>query len=246
MPDAADFDADGADQQFRRVHRLAGRPSLRRPHDRAAPGRVRGRDRHDPAADPGRGPQLRQPAGRRRQRDDHPADRLDRQGARRTPRPAPQAGRGPLADPERHRGAPPLRVPVTVQARFVTRDVEHHGQVVPEGSVDPAAQRLGQPRRAQVRRRRPLRHHTGRSTTTSPSATGIHFCLGAALARLEGRVALDEVLQRFPDWEVDWDTPSRPGPRPFGAGSACPSSSPEPVALRPPIDGWLRVACWTS
>ena len=34
---------------------------------------------------------------------------------------------------------------------------------------------------------------------------GIHFCLGAALARLEGRVALDEVLQRFPTWEVDWD-----------------------------------------
>jgi cytochrome P450 len=34
---------------------------------------------------------------------------------------------------------------------------------------------------------------------------GSHFCLGAALARLEGRVALDEVLHRFPDWEVDWD-----------------------------------------
>jgi cytochrome P450 len=33
---------------------------------------------------------------------------------------------------------------------------------------------------------------------------GIHLCLGAALARLEGRVALDEVLNRFPDWEVDW------------------------------------------
>jgi cytochrome P450 len=33
---------------------------------------------------------------------------------------------------------------------------------------------------------------------------GIHHCLGAALARLEGRVALDEVLQRFPEWEVDW------------------------------------------
>jgi cytochrome P450 len=32
---------------------------------------------------------------------------------------------------------------------------------------------------------------------------GIHFCLGAALARLEGRVALDEVLKRFPEWEVD-------------------------------------------
>jgi len=32
---------------------------------------------------------------------------------------------------------------------------------------------------------------------------GLHFCLGAALARLEARVALDEVLNRFPDWEVD-------------------------------------------
>jgi cytochrome P450 len=32
---------------------------------------------------------------------------------------------------------------------------------------------------------------------------GIHYCLGAALARLEGRVALEEVLARFPLWEVD-------------------------------------------
>ena len=33
---------------------------------------------------------------------------------------------------------------------------------------------------------------------------GTHFCLGAALARLEGRVALEEVLKRFPEWDVDW------------------------------------------
>jgi cytochrome P450 len=32
---------------------------------------------------------------------------------------------------------------------------------------------------------------------------GLHFCLGAALARLQGRVALDEVLKRFPEWTVD-------------------------------------------
>ncbi len=34
---------------------------------------------------------------------------------------------------------------------------------------------------------------------------GIHFCLGAALARLEGRIALEETLKRFPTWSVDYD-----------------------------------------
>src|SRR4029077_18929116 len=32
---------------------------------------------------------------------------------------------------------------------------------------------------------------------------GIHFCLGAALARLEGRGVLEELLKRFPEWTVD-------------------------------------------
>jgi cytochrome P450 len=40
---------------------------------------------------------------------------------------------------------------------------------------------------------------------------GIHFCLGAALARLEGRIALEEVLNRFPEWDIDLDKARRAG-----------------------------------
>ncbi|OBG98687.1 hypothetical protein A9X04_00340 [Mycobacterium sp. E3247] len=30
-----------------------------------------------------------------------------------------------------------------------------------------------------------------------------YFCLGAALARLEARIALEEILKRFPEWDID-------------------------------------------
>ena len=92
--------------------------------------------------------------------------------------------------------------PSPVQARFVTRDVELHGTMVPEGSVmllltasaNRDDRRFADPDRLDVSRK--IDHHL-------TFGYGLHFCLGAALARLEGRVALEEVLARFPRWEID-------------------------------------------
>jgi cytochrome P450 len=94
--------------------------------------------------------------------------------------------------------------PSPVQARYVSREVEHYGHTVPAGSVMVVLN--GSANRDDRRFRdgdrfdihRDIGHHLG-------FGYGLHFCLGAALARLEGRIALDEVLQRFPEWEVDWD-----------------------------------------
>jgi cytochrome P450 len=86
--------------------------------------------------------------------------------------------------------------------RYVARDVEHYGETVPEGSVMlflvGAANR--DERRFADGERFDIHREVGQHLTFG---YGIHFCLGAALARLEGRIALDEVLQRFPEWDVD-------------------------------------------
>ena len=94
--------------------------------------------------------------------------------------------------------------PSPVQARYITEDVEFYGQTVPEGSamllLNASANRDDRkfPDGDTFDIHRKIDHHLS-------FGYGIHFCLGASLARLEGRVALDEVLQRFPDWEIDWE-----------------------------------------
>jgi cytochrome P450 len=94
--------------------------------------------------------------------------------------------------------------PSPVQARYVVRDVEHHDHVVPEGSVvlllNGSADR--DDRRFPEGDRFDVHREVGKHLAFG---YGVHLCLGAALARLEGRVALDEVIQRFPDWEVDYE-----------------------------------------
>ena len=94
--------------------------------------------------------------------------------------------------------------PSPVQGRWVTEDVEHYGQPVKAGSVmlllTASANRDERsfPDGDRFDIHRQVERHLA-------FGYGAHFCLGAALARLEARVALEEVLKRFRDWEVDWE-----------------------------------------
>jgi cytochrome P450 len=94
--------------------------------------------------------------------------------------------------------------PVQSDARTTARDVELHGRVIPEGasvlllfgSGGRDDREFADPDRFDVHRRIE-RHLT--------FGHGIHYCLGAALARLEAQITFEELLTRIPDWEVAGD-----------------------------------------
>jgi cytochrome P450 len=89
-------------------------------------------------------------------------------------------------------------------ARYVAQDVEYYGTTIPAGSA--VLILIGSANRDERRypdadvfdiHRDDVQHLT--------FGWGLHFCLGANLARLEGRIALDEILNRFPDWHLDYE-----------------------------------------
>ena len=89
-------------------------------------------------------------------------------------------------------------------ARYVTRDIHYYGTTVPAGC--PILLSMAAANRDPRRYTDPDAFDITRTDITHLTfGRGLHFCLGASLARLEGRVALDEMLNRFPEWDLDYD-----------------------------------------
>jgi cytochrome P450 len=94
--------------------------------------------------------------------------------------------------------------PSHYQGRVTTHPVSRHGEEIPEGAIvlliNGAANRdhraFDEPDRFIADR--PIERHLA-------FGHSIHFCLGAPLARLETRIALEEVVRRFPRYEVDME-----------------------------------------
>ena len=100
-----------------------------------------------------------------------------------------------------------FEAPSPVQARYVARDVDLYGQTVSEGSYMLLLN--GSANRDESRFDDPDRFDVHRKGSHLSFGQGLHFCLGSALARLEARVAFEEVLKRWTDWDVDYPNASR-------------------------------------
>ncbi len=115
------------------------------------------------------------------------------------------------AEPERIAGAveeqlrfePPIQ---TAVPRFALSDVEVDGTTVPEGTMVSAI--IGSANHDPFRFEEPDAFRIDRVDCQGLTfAPGIHYCLGAAVARLEGEVAIDTVVRRFPTLSLAEEEP---------------------------------------
>lgn len=93
--------------------------------------------------------------------------------------------------------------PAQYDVRVTTRDVMLHGTTIPEGS--PVLLLLAAATRDErafpdADRFDITRHFSGHNLGFG---YGIHTCLGAALARMEGRIALNALLDLIPEYAID-------------------------------------------
>ena len=96
--------------------------------------------------------------------------------------------------------------PVQIDGRFVRADAEIGGQTIPQGHR--VLLMLGAANRDPAVVDEPERFDVGRRDVPMLSfAYGIHYCLGAALARVEGQVVLEALLDGFNTWTLLDDNP---------------------------------------
>jgi len=93
--------------------------------------------------------------------------------------------------------------PSPVQARSVARESEVHGQTIAEGSIMLLLNGSANRDERQYPNGESFDIH--RTGSHLSFGQGLHFCLGSSLARMQARVALEEMLTRWPEWEVDLD-----------------------------------------
>lgn len=94
--------------------------------------------------------------------------------------------------------------PSPVQGRRTLREVEMHGVTIPKGGK--VLMLTGSAGRDEREYEDADRFDVTRNVDRHLSlGYGSHFCLGASLARLEARVAIEETLVRFPEWDVVWE-----------------------------------------
>ena len=118
----------------------------------------------------------------------------------------PEQRRELVADPELIPGAVEevlrYEAPSPVQARYVAHDTVCLGERIAEGSIMLLLN--GSANRDETRFPDGERFDIQRRGGHLSFGQGLHFCLGSSLARMQARVALEELLVRWPEWDVDY------------------------------------------